>query len=265
MKREFNVTGICVPVINSTCEIRMTHSEKGSFCMKIVGIGKITIDWGDGKTEIFDEQPKWNNFKSIINSDSESSETLEKNFSDENEHTVTVSAIGNVNFSFSCAHNNITSLTSNKYCYYFDCSNNNITSLELNEDFGRFNCSNNKITSLKLPAEICVLDCSNNELTELDFSKVTYLEESVNCSNNKLTSLDTKHIERSIELDCSNNNLSSLKVSSIGDHLLDCSNNNLSASSLKELWDCGCEEMKYEGNPGAEEFERMLEEEDDEE
>ncbi|MDR0559399.1 MAG: Ig-like domain-containing protein, partial [Prevotellaceae bacterium] len=157
----------------------------------LTGSGKITVDWGDGKSDDFQ-------LTGTVSFCSHVYSSISSNF------TVTVKG-------------NVTELSLGEKISGLD-RGDAIDLLDLdvsgNTALVYLDCGTNKLTNLDLSKNTALgyLDCSDNQLQSLDLSKNTALGY-LNCSYNQLQSLDLSKIAAISYLDCSYNQLTGLDAS----------------------------------------------------
>jgi len=149
--------------------------------VKIRGVGKITINWGNGTS---------NNYYMLWFRD--------KNFSCvsfERERTITI--YGSYITYLDCSKNKLTNLEidENRTLEWLNCCANKLTHLNTskNSSLKELYCGDNKLIELNLNnnGNLTVLDCRNNKLTKLNIGKNYKLTKLI-CRNNNITNLDIK-------------------------------------------------------------------------
>lgn len=173
-----------------------TAKTVGSEFTFVTNPGKVTVDWGDGKTVEVSTQ----------------GEAIKGELKGQ---TITIS--------------------SNKLSF-FDCSSNELTALNVEggETLSTFFCSDNKLSALDLNSmrNLVHLDCSGNEVNYLGLTLLKNLE-TLNCADNKLTNLTLNYQANLKTLICANNDLSSLTVTSTSKlETLWCQGNSLKSLNL---------------------------------
>lgn len=249
--------------------------------------GDITIDWGDGNTELQQGPYKFTH----IYTDSKLAHTILL-YGRENAITtlecrsqeiifldVTVdSSLIKLDF----FNNRLTTLdvSKNKKLEELTCSNNRLTALNISNNLNlidlncvnnylstidisanlileRFSCSYNFIDSIKLSNNsLKAFDCIDNKIKRLDLSQTPKLE-SIWCANNYLSTLDFSSNLKLSELECSDNYLKNLYISkNTALKRLNCNNNQLeilmTPINASQLWLIDCS-----GNPFEKDSQRL--------
>ncbi|MDR2887636.1 MAG: hypothetical protein LBV26_06530 [Bacteroidales bacterium] len=152
-------------------------TAKADVMIRLAGVGKATIDWGDGS------EPQAVIFSPLARSP----DIYSHNYSGASARTITVS--GHFITHLHCYGNGLTALDAGKNTTLIElyCNFNNLTALDVSKN-----------TALK------ILYCYNNNLTALDVSKNTALTQ-LYCNNNNLTALDVSKSTTLINLRCQSN------------------------------------------------------------
>ena len=191
---------------------QMTMKTKASEVnIFLLGEGKVTIDWGDGKSS-----------KGMLEDES----FYTYSYSGSSTHTIKITG---------------ESVT------WLDCSDNQLTSLDVskNIELEELWCSENQLTKLDVGNNpmLTLLFCNGNQLTKLNVSGCKKLE-NLYCYGNQLTSLDVSKNTMLKELICSFNHLTNLNVSNNSElKILYCGKNklkNLDVRNNKKLDSLSC-------------------------
>lgn len=220
--------------------------------------GDITIDWGDGSTELqqgpytfthtyTDSKPAhtillYGRENAITTLDCRSQEIIFLDVTADssliklhcyNNRLTTLDVSKNKKLEWLlCPNNRLTALniSNNPNITYLDCINNYLSTIDIsaNITLESFYCSYNLIDSIKLSNNsLKYFQCIDNKLKRLDISKTPKLE-SIWCANNNLSTLDFSSNLKLYELECSDNYLKNLYISKNTDlQRLNCSNNQL--------------------------------------
>jgi hypothetical protein len=207
--------------------ITMTMEKPDFVDIYLQGSGKITIHWGDGKSNRY-----------IIDNEDISGYT--HTYSKSSEYTITIT--GDSITGLRCHVMQLTSLdvSQNTNLTHLDCSYSQLTSLDLsrNTNLTHLDCIDNNLTSLDLNKNTKLTDlcCNFNQLTSLDVSNSIALT-SLSCNNNQISYLDVSRNTALEFLSCHQNLLTNLDISkNIVLTSLYCSNNQLQADALDELF-----------------------------
>jgi Leucine-rich repeat (LRR) protein len=240
------------PELNESMEF--TTRSVDSFIRFYATAESITVDWGDGTTE------RYNNL--------DNKKSVSHNYTGKAEHTVLIRAKGLSSFrsderyltaldvsgctaltTLYCGGNLLSTLdvSKNTALTYLSCSGNQLSALDVSKNTAltTLYCTGNPLSTLDVSKNtaLTVLDCSNNQLSTLDVSKNTALS-ALGCDNNQLSTLNVSKNTALTTLECSNNQLSELNVSGCTAlTTLECFNNQLSAldvSSCTALTDLRC-------------------------
>ena len=197
----------------------MKTDKAGTVMFGIGGSGKMLIDWGDGKSEIFEISGKKVYAYTYSNS----------------------------------THRNISIYGEN--IYHFDCgriddNTNHLTHLDVSGNMAltALRASDNKFVNLNLTQNTALtkLICANNHITEIDLSNNTALLE-LHLNDNKLSKLDISALTDLDYLCCQNNHFEKLDISKNPALLiLDCSQNKL--THLDVTANHGLLDLRFCGN-----------------
>lgn len=122
--------------------------------------------------------------------------------------------------------------------YNFNCSSNELVSLDVSSNLNLefFSCANNNLTSLTMPQASSVfreLDFVNNSLTHFEMTNYTNVDW-IAGFNNQLTSVDLSGSTIRFVISFENNELTDINLDGAEIRSLRVSNNNLSALDLSE-------------------------------
>ena len=180
---------------------------------KAIGVGNITIDWGDETApEIFLLSIKESKYSHQYQSGGK--------------HTVKITGhitsfySGHFDLDGSYTINEITTLdaSNNSTLKELDCSENIITQIDVTNctSLTVLDCWDNQLATLNLNdnTALTTLRCKQNNLTHLDVSSNKTLS-LLSCSENKITTLDMTNNVKLKELYCDKNSLSYLELNKL--------------------------------------------------
>ena len=215
-----------------TLEVAATHVQ-----FKAVGVGNMTIDWGDETTpEIFLLSSAKSNFS--------------HQYQSVNKHTIKITGhitsfySGHFDLNGSYATNEIITIDANKNSTLkeLDCSENSITQIDVSQctSLTVLDCWDNLLATLNLNdnTALITLRCKQNYLTNLDVSNNKTLN-LLSCSENTITKLDVTNNVKLKELHCDKNNLSYLELNNLFETL------HTDTVNVKEKF------IVVSGNPGS--------------
>ncbi|MDR0415569.1 MAG: hypothetical protein LBH84_09195, partial [Prevotellaceae bacterium] len=162
---------------------------------------KITVDWGDGKTDEYMPPEKYQISHLYVDDTARTARIYAKRLT-----------------YFDCGYNHLTALDVSrcKALTELKCRNTRLSVLDVshNPALVKLDCGFNELSALDVshnPA-LVKLDCCSNELSALDVSHNPALVK-LNCGSNELSALDVSHNPALVELSCDINELSVLDVS----------------------------------------------------
>jgi hypothetical protein len=238
------ITLLTVAGAKGFCQSVMTMTTAPSTLkvnIGLLGSGKATIDWGDGKNEKIAKLCNLAEYPYFV---------YYHTYSDTLAHTITI--IGKDILVLYCENNQLINLdiSKNEKIISLFCNKNNLTNLDVSKNI-----------------ELKSLDCKNNQLKNLNISKNTKLT-SLFCRENYLTNLNVCENTVLYLLDCGYNQLTNLDLSkNIELEILRCENNNFSETALNEMFKTICvynktnalgSEIDIFGNSGADSCDKSI-------
>jgi len=198
---------------NGSKQITMS-AETEEVTINICGVGRITIDWGDGTSSSlkYFYMPFFADTHKYRFSHSYNDET-----STDSKRSYTITIEGRYINSLDASNNKLTDLDVSNIpeLTVLDCSENELKSVDVshNKALKELDCSNNRLESLNVTKNrrLRYLLCDENEITSLNTSKNGSLKR-LDCSNNQLTGLDLTKNSSLTELLCMSNPIETLNV-----------------------------------------------------
>jgi len=214
----------------STMSMSMsTTASEVSFTLD--GPYKVTINWGDGKSETV---------RRSFSNGKKGPPSIEHSYSGNSIHTITIRGQGVRYLSVVSSELISLDVSHNTALDFLFCPDNQINILDIsnNSELLQLLCSENQLTSLDVSnnLKLYYLNCRSNQLTSLDLSRNTRLTD-LTCANNFLTSLDVSNNTSLTRLHCGNNQITSLDLSrNIALTNVIVWNNKLTADALNALF-----------------------------
>jgi len=228
-----------------TMLITITDTDIARF--SLLGVGTVTIDWGDGSED------------ETIEFMYDFERNLYHKYSERGSRTIKIN--GDYVTLLMCEYVTALNVSRNNVLKHLVCSSSILKELDLSKNTAltrlicnfcqlesldvrkntaltELSCHSCKLSSLDVSKNTALihLDCSHNKLTSLDVSNNTALQ-ILKCTSNQIKSLNVNKNSALIGLSCDNNQLTSLDVSMNTELThLGCSLNQLSAEALNTLF-----------------------------